>query len=261
MKQSDTLVSVLLPVYNADAHLAACLESLLKQTYRNLEVIAIDDASRDRSCATLRAFARTDKRLRVYRNIKRYGPAVCLNRAVKRARGRFIAFMNPHDVNSLHRIKRQVSFLKANPKVVVVGTQCTFMDAKGKKTGKTAFPTVHETIYQTLLHNQTMRFETVLIDRSLLPKDILYFSRDTYPFVYSEVILRLLQYGQFANLSGYLYYPRETLGKTFKALTTSDKVLSFTKLVVNAFAEHDYRPSVRAFIQPFFSPIKTILNN
>lgn len=261
MKQSDTLVSVLLPVYNAELHLAACLESLLKQTYKDIEIIAIDDASRDLSHAVLRSFARKDRRLKVYRNIKRYGPAVCLNRAVRRAKGRFIAFMNPHDVNSLHRIKRQVAFLRANPKTVAVGTQCTLINDNGKKSAKTAYPTDHTAIYQTLLHNKTMRFETVLIDRSLLPKDILYFSTDTYPFVYSKVLLKLLQYGQFANLPGYLYYPRETLGKTFKALTKSDNVLSFTKLVVNAFAEHDYRPSVRAFIQPFFSPIKTIFTN
>lgn len=258
MKQIDALVSILLPIYNAETFLPSCLTSLLSQSYKAIEIIAIDDFSRDASYPILRQFAKKDKRLRIYRNKKRYGPAICLNRAMRRAKGRFVAFMNPHDVTSLHRIKRQVAFLSSQPKIVVIGTQCTFIDNRGKKRGKTSFPTKHEAIYQTLLQNRTMRYETALIDRSFLPKDILYFSNDTYPFIYSEVFLKLVQYGRFANIDQALYYSRETFGKTFKPLSSSDKVLSFMKLGFNAFAEYDYRPSMRQFLQPFLSPIKTI---
>lgn len=258
MKYANTAVSILLPIYNEESLLPSCLKSLLKQTFKDLEIIAIDDASRDKSYAILRQFARKDKRLKVYRNKKRYGPAICLNRAIKRAKKRFIAFMNPHDIVSLHRIKRQVNFLLTQPKIVAVGTQCTFIDNKGNRREKTAFPTNHEKIYPMLLHNSTMRYETAVIDRFMLPKDILSFATNTYPFIYSEVFMKLLQYGQVANLNQHLYFVRETLGKTFKALTKSDKVLSFSKLFFNAFAEYDYRPSMRQFLKPLFRPIKTI---
>lgn len=258
MKYTNTTVSILLPIYNEESLLPSCLESLLKQTFKDLEIIAIDDASRDNSYAILRQFAKKDKRLKVYRNKKRYGPAICLNRAVRQTRTRFIAFMNPHDIVSLHRIKRQVTFLLSQPKVVAVGAQCTFIDSNGIKREKTAFPTSHEKIYPMLLHNSTMRYETAVIDRFMLPKDILSFTTNAYPFIYSEVFMKLLRYGQVANLNQNLYFVRETLGKTFKALTKSDKVISFSKLVFNAFAEYDYRPSMRQFLQPLFRPIKTI---
>lgn len=258
MKYSNAAVSILLPIYNEESLIPSCLESLFRQTFKDLEVIAIDDASRDNSYSILRQFAKKDRRLKLYRNKKRYGPAICLNRAMKRAKARFIAFMNPHDTVSLHRIKRQVNFLLIQSKVVAVGTQCTLIDSKGRKREKTAFPTSHEEIYPTLLHNSTMRYETAVIDRSMLPKDILSFTTNTYPFIYSEVFMKLLQYGHVANLNQNLYFVRETLGKTFKALTKSDKVISFSKLFFNAFAEYDYRPSMRQFLQPFFRPIKTI---
>ncbi len=258
MKQIGALVSILIPIYNAETFLPSCLTSLLSQSYKAIEIIAIDDFSRDASYAVLRQFAKKDKRLSVYRNKKRYGPAICLNRAMRRAKGRFVAFMNPHDVTSLHRIKRQVAFLSSQPKVVVIGTQCTFIDIRGKKREKTSYPTEHEAIYQTLLQNRTMRYETALIDRSMLPKDILYFTTDTYPFIYSEVFLKLPQYGRFANLDQSLYYPREAVGKTFRPLTSLDKVVSFVKLGFNAFAEYDYHPSMRLFLKPFLNPIKTI---
>ncbi len=250
MKLQPALVSVILPVSNASSHLAECLESLLKQNYTNIEIIAIDDRSKDRSYAILREFKKIDERLRVYRNKKKYGMSVCYNRAIKKARGQFITFMNPNDKNALNRIHRQVKFLTEHQKVVAVGTQVMHIDGKARRLEATNFPPDHESIYQNFLRGLTMQFETVMINRFLLPKDILKFTSNTYPFVFTEVFIKILQYGKFANISTALYYHRKYISEASIKITRMKKSLELGKLWVKSISEHDYRPSLKSLLEP-----------
>ena len=175
MKDSKPLISILLPVHNSAQTLRECILSLLNQSYKNLEIIAIDDKSSDKSYSILNALKKRDKRLRIYKNVKRYGLAVTLNRLAKKAKGSFIAFMDTDDISSPNRLKKQLNFLLHNTGVVAVGSQCTFIDEKGKKIGRSDFPTENTLIYENPLHGISMQFETVLINKTLLPKDILRF--------------------------------------------------------------------------------------
>ncbi|MDE2025356.1 MAG: glycosyltransferase family 2 protein, partial [Patescibacteria group bacterium] len=76
------LISVILPIRNADRFLASCIDSLLCQNYENIEIIATDDASIDGSLGILNAFKKEDKRLKVFKNVKKYGLAITLNRCL-----------------------------------------------------------------------------------------------------------------------------------------------------------------------------------
>lgn len=250
MKLQESLVSIVLPVSNAASHLPACLESLLKQNYGNIEIIAIDDKSRDDSYTILRQFKQLDERVRVYRNKKRYGISVCYNRAIKKARGQFITFMNPYDKNALNRVARQVKFLSENQKVVAVGTQVMHIDGKDKRLEATNFPADHESIYQNFLRGFTMQFETVMLNRFLLPKDILKFQSNTYPYLYTEVFIKILQYGKFANISTALYYHRKYISEASMNLNRMKKGLEMGKLWVKSISEHDYRPSFSQLLNP-----------
>jgi glycosyltransferase involved in cell wall biosynthesis len=197
---SEPLVSIILPVYNASTHLPSCLESILKQKHNKIEVIAIDDNSGDASAKILKQFRQQDRRIKVFQNVKRYGLAVCLNRAIKHAHGEFITFMNPHDINSVWRIKKQLDFLQKNPKVVAVGTQAVTIDEKGKQLEKTNLPVEHESIYSDFFKGFAVQLETIMINRQRVPRDVLHFVQNKYPFVYIEPFMKLFQYGKFANL-------------------------------------------------------------
>jgi glycosyltransferase involved in cell wall biosynthesis len=105
------IVSFILPVHNSERFLRDCLMSLKRQSYRKTEILAIDDMSSDSSLTILKEFAKKDKRIRVYRNVKRYGIGVTLNRLIKKAKGDFIAFMDSNDISSSERIKKQLEFL------------------------------------------------------------------------------------------------------------------------------------------------------
>src|SRR5476651_2799819 len=98
MKLKDSVVTVILPVYNASKYLPDCLNSLAMQSYQNLQIIVIDDHSRDDSLKILRRYKKNFENFEIYPNKKRYGLAICYNRALKRARGKYIAFINPHDI-------------------------------------------------------------------------------------------------------------------------------------------------------------------
>ena len=94
MNNPKPLISILLPVHNSEKYLSDCLKSLLSQTYKNIEIVAIDDKSSDKSYRILNQFKKTDKRVRVYRNVKRYGIAITLNRLLKKSKGSYLAFMD-----------------------------------------------------------------------------------------------------------------------------------------------------------------------
>ncbi|MDR1026993.1 MAG: glycosyltransferase [Rickettsiales bacterium] len=99
------LISVVLPIYNVGKYLAQCLESLIYQTYKNLEIIAVDDGSPDDSIDILRAYARRDKRIKIIRQ-KNAGVSAARNAGIKAARGDFVGFVDPDDYVSLDYYER-----------------------------------------------------------------------------------------------------------------------------------------------------------
>lgn len=245
MKFKESVVTIILPVYNAGRFLEECLKSLEEQTYRNLQIIAIDDHSKDNSAAILRKFKKQYGGLEVYRNKKRYGVAVCYNRALKRAHGRFIAFMNPNDINAISRIKRQVNFLTTHPKTVAVGTQYTSINEDNKKLMRSNLPEDHEDIYDNLLPASPILPETVMVDRTMLPKDLLYFKPKKYPFVFTEVFVKFFQYGQVANIAHSLYFHRESPQRHGRQTSRAKQFVMMMRLWLSSRANHAYRPSLR----------------
>ena len=94
---AEALVSVVVPVYNAQGTLEACLNSIFTQSWRNLEVLAVDDGSTDGSLALLRKIAEKEPRLRVLAQANS-GVAKARNRAISQARGAYIQFADSDDV-------------------------------------------------------------------------------------------------------------------------------------------------------------------
>jgi glycosyltransferase involved in cell wall biosynthesis len=245
MKFKDSVVTVILPVYNASRYLPDCLNSLALQSHQDLQIIAIDDQSRDDSLKILRKFKKEFTNFEIYSNKKRYGLAVCYNRALKLAKGKYVAFMNPHDVNAVSRFKRQVNFLLNNPRTVAVGTQYTSIDGSNRKLEKSDLPEEHETIYDTLIHTSSLHPETVMINRELLPKDLLYFKNNKYPFIYTEVFVKFFQYGKVANIRQSLYFHREGIKRHGRKASKLNKITSMIKIWLSSRSEYDYKPSLR----------------
>ena len=244
----EGLVSVILPVHNDEATLGTCLESLLNQTYKDLEIIAIDDFSKDASVSILKSYKKRDPRLKLFKNVKHYGQTVTLNRALSRAKGQFIAFMGPTDTCTIDRIKRQLALFFQNPKIVAVGTQCAFIDENGKTQEKSVFPTTHEKIVHTLFSGKSMQYETAIINRFRIPKDLLKFSHTKAHLLFSDLFVKLQQYGQFENTQWYLY--RKTTNTNGKIMSLKKVFFEHLSLLARARFAHNYDVSLNAVVAP-----------
>lgn len=113
-------VSVILPVHNKEAWLEASVRSVLDQSYRDIEVIAVDDKSTDGSLRLLRSMH--DDRMRVVALDRNLGPAGAAQRAIDLARGEYVARMDADDIMLPDRIAQQVEFMDANPELGASGT-------------------------------------------------------------------------------------------------------------------------------------------
>src|SRR5579871_6285637 len=199
------LISVILPVYNAAEYLAECLEQLLEQSYSNLEIIAIDDFSRDNSFKILQKYSKQDKRLHIARNVKHYGIALTLNRCLKHSNGTLIAFMNAKDASYKYRLERQLKYLQDHEKAVAVGVQCRYANEKQQTMSISEFPAGNMELYKTPMDGVSLLFENLMVHKLRIPRDVLHFKTNTYPFIYTDVVIKLSKYGEIANLSQVLY--------------------------------------------------------
>jgi len=132
------LVSVIMPVYNAGDFLRPAIKSILKQTYKNFELIIIDDASTDNSWAIIKDFKTKNPRkiitIKLKRNLNKGGDA-CANVGYRKAKGEFVARMDADDISDPKRLEKQVDYLLKNKDIFMVGTQAWVIDKKGEIIG------------------------------------------------------------------------------------------------------------------------------
>lgn len=117
---TNPLVTVFIPVYNAEKYIAESLESILNQTYDNLEIILVDDGSTDKSVEIIKSY--DDPRIRLIQNEKNMGIPYTRNVGLDHANGKYMAIMDSDDISLPERIEKQVRYLEENPDIDVVGT-------------------------------------------------------------------------------------------------------------------------------------------
>lgn len=244
-KDKKPLVSIIMPAYNGNAFIAEAVESIVSQSYRNFELILIDDASTDNTPRIIRDYQLLYPS--VIRGIflkESKGESASANIGFKAARGDFIARMDADDVSHPDRLRRQVDFMLKNPEVIVLGTQGLVINENGVVIGKKIFPTQHEDIYKTYGFLHPMLHPSCMIRRSLLPNNHLYENRaepnDDY-----FTLFNLLNYGKFANLNEFLVSYR--IHKGNKSLQKpKSKFLNILRIRYRATRDFGYRITATA---------------
>ena len=130
---STPLLTVLMPVYNADKFLAESINSILSQTYSDFEMLILDDASTDNSLKIIKAYAKEDKRIKILVNKNNQKQAKCRNRLLKNSKTEFIAWMDADDISLEDRLQTQINFLKQNSKIDAVGVQYSAFGSSGNR--------------------------------------------------------------------------------------------------------------------------------
>ena len=132
---SGPLISVLMPAYNHESYVRFAVDSVLSQTYSNLELIAIDDASRDKTWAVLSEY--DDPRIRLVKHDVNQGAHSTLNEAMKMARGQYLAILDSDDIYQPERLERllaEAERLTGNDTLIF--SDVTFIDSAGETVGE-----------------------------------------------------------------------------------------------------------------------------
>src|SRR5688500_9607984 len=122
---NSPIISVVLPVYNSENYIKEAIDSILNQTFKDFELIIINDGSVDRSAEVIQAIK--DSRI-VYVDQQNSGLAATLNRGIQMARGKYIARQDNDDISIPERLDMQVNFMENNPGVALLGTCAEIID-------------------------------------------------------------------------------------------------------------------------------------
>lgn len=205
----DKLISVALPVYNAELYIGECLENLLAQTYRNIEIVLIDDCSTDRTAEVVAEYK--DSRIRYFKNEQNLGIVHTLNKAYKLCRGEYIARMDADDLCSCDRLEKQVNLLEINPNVGMVACD---LELFGARTGIVRYSAESEIIQCRLLFSLQMAHNAWLFRRELIEKYGLAY-RDEYRYAEDwDFLVRASRVTKFSNvlepLVKYRIFPQQS---------------------------------------------------
>ncbi|MBO41523.1 MAG: hypothetical protein CMJ04_00795 [Pelagibacteraceae bacterium] len=133
MKNINPLVSVIIPSYNGLPFLKDAIKSVLEQTYKNFELIIVDDSSKDNTREYVLNLIKKDKRIKYVKTPKNTGTtAAARNFGVKKSRGKFLSFLDADDLWHKHKLEKQIDGLKKN--TVISCTSCNYRTENTIKT-------------------------------------------------------------------------------------------------------------------------------
>ena len=138
------LVTVAMPVYNGGQYLRPAVLSIINQTFRNWELLIIDDGSTDSALDTIADVK--DNRVKIFRDSTNKGLAFRLNQAIDLAQGDFFARMDSDDISYPKRFELQLAAFKANPNLDLVTTRTSTINSKNQIIGQLPFVSTHQQI-------------------------------------------------------------------------------------------------------------------
>jgi glycosyltransferase involved in cell wall biosynthesis len=161
-------VSVIMAVHDDAGGVSRAIESIVRQTNPDWELIVVDDGSTDDTLAVLQRWAATDARIRVMSNSTNCGLASALNRAWRASSCQLIARMDADDVSLPERLERQTAFLRAHPNVDVVGSGVELLDERGAALGQAFRPAGHDALTSKIYRENPFIHPTVMMRRRVL---------------------------------------------------------------------------------------------
>jgi len=158
-------VSVIIPVYNSEKYILECINSVINQTYKNLEIIIIDDKSTDNSVNIIKSIK--DKRIKLIELEKNSGAAIARNKGIQASTGHYICFLDSDDYWKLKKIEKQVKFIKDKTFIY-----SEYLYLRNDKTHIAHVP--KSLTYEQLLKNSAIFTSTVMLNMKYLNKEDIY---------------------------------------------------------------------------------------
>jgi len=198
-------VSVLMTVRNGEKYLAEAIESVLAQSFKDFELVIVDDASTDQTVSILKRLTQKDQRIRLVVNKKRVGRPQGLNQGIKLCQGKFIAIIDSDDIwCDQNKLTKQTVFLNSNPDYGIVGTNIIRIDENGQKIDQLRYQSTDQGIRKLLLSSNQFAHPSVLIRKKVFEQVGLYSEQKKHWHVEDyEFFLRAGRRFKLANLPEY----------------------------------------------------------
>lgn len=193
----NPLVSIILPAYNAQETIEEAINSIIQQTYKNWELIVINDGSQDNTDSIVKSFK--DPRIKYYVNDGNKKLIYTLNRGLDLAAGKYIARMDADDISLPMRLEKQVNFLEKNPDYVILGGQITCFGKKGVIPMRVSL--TDQELRQELLWHNPFAHPTVMMRTSTIKSNSIYYSVDYMHAEDYKMWTDIARYGLLANLN------------------------------------------------------------
>ena len=156
-------VSVIIPVYNNSPYLDKCIESVLKQTYKKLEIIIVDDHSTDNSLEVILKYH--DKRIKVVKLRKNSGAAIARNKGTELATGDYICYLDSDDYWAYDKVERQVKYMRDNDRAFIYGDYVYCNNGSFKRVYVPKKITYKDLLKNTAIFTSTVMFNMKYIEK------------------------------------------------------------------------------------------------
>ena len=214
IEEMQGLCSVIMPVYNSEKYVSDAIESVLNQTYSNIELIIIDDCSTDNSSRIISQYLKTDARIKLIHNDKNKGCAFCRNIGVENSSGEYIAFIDSDDIWLPSKLDKQIKFMSISNTNMVYSSYA-IIDSSGSELKKRF---INDYLYlMDLLKENSVIFSTTTFKSDYI-KDI-YFQDKWYHEDYIFLLDYIKRYGFLSGLNEILVkYRVHSQGRSFNKL-------------------------------------------
>jgi len=167
----NPLVSVILPTHNGARYIRRAVESLQSQTYKNIEIIMVNDGSTDETSEIIFELKKNDPRIIIITNRVNLGYVKSLNVGAEKVTGKYITRIDDDDIFcDKERLETQVRFLEGHPDYVLVGGGMIKIDENNKEVSKYLFPEKDGDIRKAILISHSIAHGTVFLEKILLKR-------------------------------------------------------------------------------------------
>mgnify|MGYP003385841264 CR=1 FL=1 len=160
---TNNKVSIITPSYNSSRFIEVTIQSVIKQTYTDWEMVIVDDCSKDNSVDIIQAYVLKDDRIKLLINSKNKGAAESRNEALRLASGKYIAFLDSDDTWYSHKLEKQIQFMKGGDHEFTFSAY-DIMSEEGNRLGKSV-NVPKEIVYNQYLKNTIIGCLTVIINK------------------------------------------------------------------------------------------------
>ena len=201
---TQPLVSVIMPAYNGEKYIGRAIQSVLHQTYKNFELIIVDDKSTDNTLGEIKRIS--DSRIKLIKNKKNHGIAYSTNLAIASSNGKYIALLDDDDEAFPQRLERQVLFLEKNIDIDVLGGKTVYIDAEDNILKYGSVPRRNPKLIKVILLFRCMDFmnSTVMYRKEFILKNKFRYNDNCYGMQDYKFYIDSSKVGNISTIDEYL---------------------------------------------------------